>query len=109
MKNHEADSKNVVPAKIEFRGTHESHPTAWELIEITRFNRYTTLCPYRASQNFCARELGKISLALNCKQAIIKNDTKSKISLKSLKLKRKILKLNKNQIKYRCASVKIIY
>ena len=32
-KNHAADSKIRSPQKIDFRadGTHESHPTAWEL------------------------------------------------------------------------------
>ena len=32
-KNHTADSKIRFPRKIDFRadGTHESHPTAWEL------------------------------------------------------------------------------
>ena len=32
-KNHAADSKIRSPEKIDFRadGTHESHPTAWEL------------------------------------------------------------------------------
>ena len=32
-KNHAADSKIEFPLKIDFRadGTHESHPTAWEL------------------------------------------------------------------------------
>ena len=37
--------KNKVPQKIDFRadGTHESHPTAWELIE--KVNKYQKHCP----------------------------------------------------------------
>ena len=44
-KNHAADLDIRSPEKINFRadGTHESHPTAWELIE--KVNKYQKHCP----------------------------------------------------------------
>ena len=40
-KNHAADSKIRFPRKIDFRadGTHESHPTAWELLNNIKVGR----------------------------------------------------------------------